>query len=69
MNMTIELRKERVGIAGFPALLVDASLISRIDLSLAERHAIHEQMPLAVDPAVLLSRVHAVIRRLKLMAA
>ena len=54
--MTIEPRKERVGMTGFPALLIDASLISRSDLSLAEQHAIREQMPLA-DAVVALGLV------------
>ena len=54
--MTVELRKERVGIAGFPALLIDASLINRSDLSLAEQHAGREQMPLA-DAVVALGLV------------
>jgi type IV pilus assembly protein PilB len=54
--MTVELRKERVGIAGFPALLIDASLINRSDLSLAEQHASREQMLLA-DAVVALGLV------------
>ena len=54
--MTIEVRKERVGIAGFPALLIDASLINRSDLSLAEQHAAREEMPLA-DAVVALGLV------------
>ena len=54
--MTVELCKERVGIAGFPALLIDASLINRSDLSLAEQHAGREQMPLA-DAVVALGLV------------
>ena len=54
--MTVELHKERVGIAGFPALLIDASLINRSDLSLAEQHASREQMPLA-DAVVALGLV------------
>jgi len=54
--MTTELRQERVGVAGFPALLIDASLISRGDLSLAEQHAIREQMPLS-DAVVALGLV------------
>ena len=54
--MTVELHKERVGIAGFPALLIDASLINRSDLSLAEQHAGREQMPLA-DAVVALGLV------------
>ena len=54
--MTVELCKERVGIAGFPALLIDASLINRSDLSLAEQHASREQMPLA-DAVVALGLV------------
>jgi hypothetical protein len=32
---------------GFPALLLDASLISRDDLSLAEQHPVREPMELA----------------------
>ena len=40
----------------FPALLTDAALINRRDLSLAEQHAIHEQMPLA-DAVVALGLV------------
>jgi len=36
-----------VGRAGFPGLLVEAGLISRHDLSLAEQHASREQLPLA----------------------
>src|ERR1700682_6117068 len=47
MNRTVERGEKRVGIAGFPALLIDASLINRSDLSLAEQHANREQMPLA----------------------
>ncbi len=54
--MTVELRKERVGIAGFPALLIDASLINRSDLSLAEQHASREEMSLA-DAVVALGLV------------
>ena len=45
--MTIGLGRECVGVAGFPALLTDASLIDPGDLWLAEQHAVHEQMPLA----------------------
>ena len=56
MNMTIESRKVCVGIAGFPALLTDAALISRSDLALAEQHAVHEQMSLA-DAVVALGLV------------
>ena len=54
--MTIESRKDCVGIAGFPALLTDAALISHSDLALAERHAVHEQMSLA-DAVVALGLV------------
>lgn len=54
--MTIELRKEPVGMAGFPVLLLDASLINRSDLLLAEQHASREQMPLA-DAVVALGLV------------
>ena len=54
--MTIELRNEPVGMAGFPALLIDASIINRSDLSLAEQHASREQMPLA-DAVVALGLV------------
>ncbi len=56
MDSTTEPRKERVGLAGFPALLIDASLISRSDLSLAEQHALREQMTLA-DAVVALGLV------------
>ncbi len=45
-----------VGRAGFPALLIEASLISRHDLSLAEQHAGREQMELA-DAVVALGLV------------
>jgi type IV pilus assembly protein PilB len=44
------------GRTGFPALLLDASLISRHDLSLAEQHAVREQMELA-DAVVALGLV------------
>ena len=56
MNRTIGLGKAPVGIAGFPALLMDASLINRSDLSLAEQHAARERMPL-VDALVALKLV------------
>lgn len=56
MNRAIEPAKGRVGISGFPALLVDASLINRSDLSLAEQHAVRERMPL-VDAVVALGMV------------
>ena len=45
--MTTTTGKGPVGVAGFPALLIDAPLLSRSDLSLAEQHARREQMPLA----------------------
>ena len=54
--MTMELGRARVGIAGFPALLLDASLINRSDLLLAEQHAGREQMSLA-DAVVALGLV------------
>jgi type IV pilus assembly protein PilB len=41
------------GIAGFPALLVEQSLINRADLHLAEQHAAREHMALADAVAVL----------------
>jgi type IV pilus assembly protein PilB len=47
MNVTTTTGKGPVGVAGFPALLIDARLISLSDLSLAEQHARREQMPLA----------------------
>jgi type IV pilus assembly protein PilB len=56
MNMKTEQRQSRAGIAGFPTLLVDASLINRSDLALAEQHAAREQMPLA-DAVVALGLV------------
>src|SRR6186997_1553897 len=56
MNVTVDSGRECIGIAGFPALLTDAALISRSDLSLAEQHARHEQMPLA-DAVVALGLV------------
>ena len=56
--MPVEPAKERVGISGFPALLVDASLINRSDLALAEQHAVREEMPLA-DAVVALGLVRA----------
>jgi type IV pilus assembly protein PilB len=45
--MNSDPSKDSVGIAGFPALLIEAGLISRSDLSLAEQHALREHMPLA----------------------
>ncbi len=54
--MTVELRKERVGLAGFPALLIDHSLISRADLQMAEQHADREKIPL-VDAVTALGLV------------
>jgi type IV pilus assembly protein PilB len=54
--MTMETSKDRVGLAGFPALLLNASLINRSDLVLAEQHALREQMPLA-DAVVALGLV------------
>ena len=42
--------------AGFPALLIDSSLISRADLQIAQQHAVREQMPL-VDAVVALGLV------------
>src|SRR6186997_1932244 len=56
MNVTVDSGRECIGIAGFPALLTDAALISRSDLSLAEHHAVHEQMSLA-DAVVALGLV------------
>ena len=56
MNVTVDSGKECIGIAGFPALLTDAALISRSDLSLAEQHAVHEQMSFA-DAVVALGLV------------
>jgi len=56
MNDTTEPRKGRVGLAGFPGLLIEASLMSLADLSLAEQHAIREQMRLA-DAVVALGLV------------
>ena len=47
MNGELTESMQPVGLAGFPALLIDASLISRGDLSLAEQHALREQVPLA----------------------
>ena len=54
--ITSDQSKESVGIAGFPALLIDASLINRSDLSLAEQHALREHMSLA-DAVVALGLV------------
>ena len=56
MNVPVDSGKECIGLAGFPALLTDAALISRSDLSLAEQHAAHEQMSLA-DAVVALGLV------------
>jgi DNA-binding NarL/FixJ family response regulator len=53
MNKTPEPRQERVGIAGFPTLLLGASLINPSDLALAQQHASREKIPL-VDAVVAL---------------
>jgi type II secretory ATPase GspE/PulE/Tfp pilus assembly ATPase PilB-like protein/ActR/RegA family two-component response regulator len=45
--ITIDPGKDSIGLAGYPALLLSASLISRSDLALAEQHAVREGMPLA----------------------
>jgi type IV pilus assembly protein PilB len=39
--------KDLVGIAGFPALLIDGALISRSHLALSEQHALREHVPLS----------------------
>jgi type IV pilus assembly protein PilB len=56
MSMIIKPATDRVGIARFPGLLIDASLISGADLVLAEQHAAREQMAL-VDAVVVLGLV------------
>lgn len=48
---------DRVGIAGFTTLLIDASLINRSDHPLAEQYAIREQMPFADAGVVVLGLV------------
>jgi type IV pilus assembly protein PilB len=57
--MSIETGKNPAGLAGYPALLMDAALINRADLLLAEQHALREQMPLA-DAVVALGLVREV---------
>ena len=45
--MAIETRSERVGVAGFPALLIDSGAISRADMNVAEQHATRDHVELA----------------------
>jgi type IV pilus assembly protein PilB len=51
--MALNIQKECVGVSGFPALLLDRSLLSGADLRLAEQHSAREQMPLADAVAAL----------------
>ena len=55
-NKPVLVTPAGVGRAGFPALLINASLISRHDLSMAEQHAAREQMEVA-DAVVALGLV------------
>ncbi len=54
--MAVSLVRNSGGLVGFPALLLERSLISRADLHLAEQHAVREQMTLA-DAVVALGLV------------
>lgn len=54
--MAVSLVRNSVGLAGFPALLLERALINNTDLHLAERHALREQMSLA-DSVVALGLV------------